>query len=436
MSFTVAIVGRPNVGKSTLFNRMIGKKDAIVDDFSGVTRDRKYGMSYWNDRDFNVIDTGGFVTHSDDVFEKEIRSQVQIAIEEASLIIFLVDCTTGITDLDEDVARILRPSTKPVLLAVNKVDNGKRKLDAMEFYSLGFEHTYFIASISGSGTGELMDVVAGFVPEDDVTTDKEAGIPKFAIIGQPNVGKSSLVNALVGAPRNIVTNIAGTTRDTLNTHYKKYGKEFILVDTAGIRKKSKVHEDLEFYSVLRAINAIDHAHVCILLIDATKGIVSQDLNIFRLAVKKNKGVVILINKWDLIEKETNTARDYKAGLLEKLAPFTDLPVIFISALEKQRIAKAMDEAITVYERRSNRISTSELNEFLLEVIEKQPPPSIKGKYIKIKYITQLPTPYPSFVFFCNLPRYIKEPYRNFLENKLRARYEFTGVPMNIYFRQK
>lgn len=436
MSFTVAIVGRPNVGKSTLFNRLVGKRDAIVDDFSGVTRDRKYGMSFWNGKTFNLIDTGGFVPHSDDVFEAAIREQVTIAISEASLIIFLVDVTTGITDLDDQMASLLRRSSdKPVILGVNKVDNNQRMLDAVEFYSLGFENTCFISSISGSGSGDLLDLVVGFMPEEEEDTEADE-IPKFSIIGQPNVGKSSLVNALIGENRNIVTDIAGTTRDPINAHYKKFGKEFILVDTAGIRKKAKVHENLEFYSVLRAIRSIDDADVCWLVIDAKEGITAQDVNIFRLAQKKRKGIVILVNKWDLIEKETNTAKEYAQKVRDKIAPFTDVPVIFISALEKTRIFKAMKIAIEVFERRKTKIPTSELNEFLQEALENYSPPAVKGRYIKIKYVTQLPTYAPSFAFFCNFPRYIKEPYRNYLENRLRKQYNFTGVPVTIYFRQK
>ncbi len=434
MSFTVAIVGRPNVGKSTLFNRLIGERSAIVDNFSGVTRDRKYGESFWNGKTFNVIDTGGFVAHSEDVFEKAIREQVQIAIEEASIVLFLVDVSTGITDLDDEMARILRKSTKKVILVVNKVDNYERTLAANEFYSLGFETVHFIASISGSGTGELLDEVTSYIPDEEPKKDDE--IPRFAIIGQPNVGKSSLVNALVGEPRNIVTDIAGTTRDAVNTLYNRYGKKFWLIDTAGIRKKSKVHENLEFYSVMRAIKAMDDADVCILVIDATLGIEGQDLSIFRLAMKKRKGLMILVNKWDLVSKETNTIKEYKEAILKKTAPMTDIPIIFVSALEKTRIYRAIETAVDIAERRKGKVPTSLLNEVMLEAIEKYPPPSIKGKYIRIKYVTQLPTYTPNFAFFCNLPRYIKEPYRNYIENKLRDKFDFTGVPIGIYFRQK
>ncbi len=434
MSFTVAIVGRPNVGKSTLFNRLIGERSAIVDNFSGVTRDRKYGESFWNGKTFNVIDTGGFVAHSEDVFEKAIRDQVRIAIEEASMVLFLVDVSTGITDLDDEMARILRRSTKKVMLVVNKVDNYERTLAANEFYALGFDIVHFIASISGSGTGELLDEMTSYMP-DEVEKQKDE-IPRFAIIGQPNVGKSSLVNALVGEPRNIVTNIAGTTRDAVNTLYNRYDKKFWLIDTAGIRKKAKVHENLEFYSVMRAIKAMDDADVCILVIDATLGIEGQDLSIFRLAVKKRKGLMILVNKWDLVRKETNTMKEYREAILRKTAPMTDIPIIFVSALEKTRIFKAIETAVDIAERRVGKIPTSKLNEVMLEAIEKYPPPSIKGKYIRIKYVTQLPTHTPNFAFFCNLPRYIKEPYRNYIENKLRENFDFTGVPIGIYFRTK
>ncbi len=438
MNFTVAIVGRPNVGKSTLFNRLIGGRDAIVDDISGVTRDRKYGMSFWNGKNFNVIDTGGFVPNSKDIFETAIRDQVRIAIEEASLIVFMLDVTTGITDLDDSMARMLRrANNKQVVAVVNKVDNSKRLLDAAEFYSLGFEHIHFISSINGGGTGDLLDTIAMYIEEEkEEVSEAENAIPKFAIIGQPNVGKSSLVNALVGEPRHIVTDIAGTTRDSINTHYKRFNKEFLLIDTAGIRKKAKVHENLEFYSVMRAIKAMDEADVCLLLIDASIGIEIQDINIFRLAQRKKKGVVILVNKWDAIEKETYTAKDYEEYICKKIAPFSDVPIIFISALEKTRIFKAIEVALDVYQRRQTKISTSTLNEVMLEAIERYRPPAVKGKFIKIKYVTQLPTHTPSFAFFCNHPRYIKEPYRNYLENQLRSHFNFTGVPVTIYFRKK
>ena len=443
MSFTVAIVGRPNVGKSTLFNRLIGSRDAIVDDISGVTRDRKYGESYWNGKVFNVIDTGGFVPNSSDIFETAIREQVAIAMEEASLIVFVTDVTTGITDLDEAVARMLHRAKKTVLLAVNKVDNHNRLLDAQEFYSLNFDETFFIASMTGSGTGELLDALVQHIPDEHTeeyasTEDKDslANKPHFAIVGQPNVGKSSLINALIGETRNIVSNIPGTTRDAIDTHYKLYNKDFVLIDTAGIRKKAKVKENLEFYSVMRAITAIDRADVCLLLIDATLGIESQDLNIFRLAQNKKKGIVVLVNKWDLVEKETNTARDFEAHNKYKLAPLSDVPVIFVSALEKQRIFKAIEEALEVYERRKQHISTHQLNEFLREVVTAYPPPSHKSRHISINYVTQIETRYPTFVFFSNHPRYIKDAYRGYLENKLREKWNFTGVPITIFFREK
>ena len=434
MTNVVAIVGRPNVGKSTLYNRLIGEQEAIIDNISGVTRDRLYGTSEWNGIPFTVIDTGGFVHGSDDIFEAEIRRQVQIAIDEASVIIFMVDVTTGITDLDEEVANMLRRGHKPVILAVNKVDNNQRLLDANEFWSLGFESTFFLSSITGSGTGELLDALAESL---DATPDElDTDLPKFAIVGQPNVGKSSLTNALLGEERNIVTDIAGTTRDSIHSRYSKFDRTFYLIDTAGLRKKSKVHEDLEFYSVIRAIRAVEEADVCLLLIDATTGIESQDMSVFQLAVKRKKGVVILVNKWDLLEKETNSAKDFEAKIKKKLAPFNDVPVVFISAVTKQRIFKAMETALDVYERRQQRIKTSELNEVMLKVIEKYPPPSKKGRFIRIKYVTQLPGSSPAFAFFCNYPEYIQASYRNYLENQLRKRYNFSGVPISIYFRKK
>lgn len=438
MGFTVAIVGRPNVGKSTLFNRLIGQRVAIVDDVSGVTRDRKYGMSYWNGHDFNVIDTGGFVRNSDDIFEAAIREQVSIAIDESSLVIFMVDVLTGITDLDDQMAKMLRRSNKKVIVAVNKVDNGKRILEAAEFYGLGFEATFLLSSINGSGTGELLDEIAAYIEqvEPDPIEKREDEVPKFAIIGQPNVGKSSLVNALVGHTRNIVTDIAGTTRDAVNTHYTAFNKEFILIDTAGIRKKAKVHENLEFYSVMRAVNAMDDADVCILMLDATLGIEAQDLSIFRLAVKKKKGIVILVNKWDLVNKQTNTAKEHEEQIRRKLAPFNDIPIIFTSATEKQRIFKAIETAIEVYHKRKTKITTSVLNELMLAAIDNYHPPAIRGRFIKIKYVTQLPVYTPTFAFFCNHPKDLKEPYRNYLENQLRKNFDFTGVPITVYFRQK
>lgn len=433
MGNIVAIVGRPNVGKSTLYNRLIGERQAIIDDTSGVTRDRQYGASYWNGKHFTVIDTGGFVQNSEDVFEAAIRSQVKIAIEEANLLIFMVDVTTGITDLDEQVAELLRRTDKDVILAVNKVDNAQRLLEANEFWSLGFEETFFLSSVTGSGTGELLDALTEKIEEEE---EAESDIPKIAILGQPNVGKSSLTNALLGEDRNIVTDIAGTTRDSIHTKYNKFGKEFLVIDTAGIRKKAKVHENLEFYSVMRAIKALDEADVCLLMIDAQTGVEAQDLSIFRLAIKRNKGVVILVNKWDLKEKETNTARDFEKEVRNRLAPFNDVPVIFTSVLEKQRIFKAVEAALEVYENRQRKIKTSELNQIMLEAIERTPPPAYRGRFIKIKYVTQLPTYYPAFAFFCNSPKHIKESYRNYLENQLRKNFNFTGVPISVFFRNK
>lgn len=434
MANIVAIVGRPNVGKSTFYNRMIGERQAIVDDVSGVTRDRMYGTCEWNGKSFTVIDTGGFVRDSDEVFETAIRTQVKIAIEEAAIIIFMVDVTTGITDLDEQVAHVLRRTDKPVFLAVNKVDNHERLIDANEFWSLGFEDTYFLASISGSGTGDLLDAVAEQLEDDSAGSD--TSLPKFAIVGRPNVGKSSLTNALLGEERNIVTPIAGTTRDPIHSTYSKFGKEFILIDTAGIRKKKKVHEDLEFYSVMRAVRAIEEADVIFLMVDAQSGVEAQDMNIFNLAKRRNKGIVVLVNKWDLIEKETNTARDFEKEIKKKLAPFVDLPVLFVSALEKQRIFKAIEIGLEVFQNRSQKIRTSVLNEVIGGAIEAYEPPSHRGKFIKIKYITQLPTYYPAFAFFCNYPKYIKESYRNYLENQLRKYFNFKGVPIGIFFRKK
>lgn len=435
MAFTVAIVGRPNVGKSTLFNRLLEQRKAIVEDTPGVTRDRQYGVADWNGKNFYLIDTGGFVPESEDIFEREIRKQVQIAVEEASAVVFVVDVATGMTGLDDAMADILRRSTKPVLLVVNKVDNNERLLEAAEFYSLGFEKIFFISSISGSGTGELLDEMTALM-KDDFEFEEEQGLPKFAIIGQPNVGKSSLLNALIGEERTIVSDIAGTTRDTIHTRYKLFQKDFILIDTAGIRRKAKVHEDLEFYSVIRAIRALDEADVCLLLLDAEKGITAQDLSIFSLAARKGKGVVVLVNKWDLLEKSTNTAKEYENVLKQRLAPFNDVPVLFISAKEKTRIFKAIEVGLQVYENRQRKIPTSKLNDVILKAIESFHPPVVRGHPIKIKYVTQLPTVVPSFAFFTNFPDDIKTPYRNYLENQLREHFEFTGVPVRIFFRKK
>ncbi|WP_207510233.1 ribosome biogenesis GTPase Der [Longitalea luteola] len=435
--FTVAIVGRPNVGKSTFFNRLLEQRKAIVDDVSGVTRDRQYGVADWNGKTFNIIDTGGFVPESEEVFEKEIAKQVMIAVEEANAILFMVDAATGITDLDESMADVLRRTAKPVFLVVNKVDNHERLLEATEFYGLGFDNIFFLSSMSGSGTGELLDAVSALITEEQVAAVEAAeALPKFAIIGQPNVGKSSLLNALIGQERTIVSDIAGTTRDTIHTHYNLFQKEFILIDTAGIRRKTKVHEDLEFYSVIRAIKAMDEADVCLLLLDAEKGITQQDLNIFSLAVRKGKGIVLLVNKWDMMEKATNTARDYENELKKRIAPFTDVPIIFISALEKLRIHKAIEMALEVYDNKQRKVPTSELNDTMLKAIAAYQPPVVRGNPIRIKYVTQLPTQVPSFAFFCNFPDDVKQPYKNYLENQLRQHFKFTGVPVRIFFRKK
>ncbi|HEY5463715.1 MAG TPA: ribosome biogenesis GTPase Der [Hanamia sp.] len=434
MSYTVAITGRPNVGKSTFFNRMLEQRKSIVDDVSGVTRDRQYGVADWAGKSFNVIDTGGFVADSTDIFEREIRKQVHIAIAEANAIIFMVDVSTGITNLDLDMAEMLRRSPKPVYLLVNKVDNHTRQLEAAEFYSLGFEKIFFISSISGSGTGELLDEITAAMPEEKI--EEPGTLPKFAIIGQPNVGKSSLLNALTGQERTIVSEIAGTTRDAVHTTYNLFNKEFVLIDTAGIRRKKKVSEDLEFYSVIRAISAVDEADVCILLLDAEKGITAQDLNIFSLAEKKGKGIVVMVNKWDLIKKETNTARDYEKLLKQKLAPFNDVPILFISATEKQRIFQAMEAALKVFENRLQKIPTSKLNEVMLKAMESYHAPVVRGHAVKIKFVTQLPTAVPSFAFFCNFPNDIKTSYKNYLENQMRKNFPLTGVPIRIFFRKK
>ena len=423
------------MGKSTFFNRMLEQRKAIVDDVSGVTRDRQYGVAEWNGKSFNVVDTGGFVPKSEDIFEREIRKQVLIALEEADAIVFMVDVATGITDLDESMTQLLRKTSKPVFLVVNKVDNHDRLLEASEFYSLGFDKIHFLSSISGTGTGDLLDDITALIIEktEDV---EEKQVPKFAIIGQPNVGKSSLLNALTGQERTIVSDIAGTTRDTIHTHYNLFNKEFVLIDTAGIRRKAKVNEDLEFYSVIRAIKAVDEADVCMLLLDAEKGIAAQDLTIFAMAVKKGKGIVVLVNKWDVMPKETNTARDYEAELKKRFAPFTDLPILFISAIEKTRIFKAMEVALEVYENRKQKIPTSKLNDIMLKAVEAYHPPVVRGTQVKIKYVTQLPVVVPSFAFFCNFPDDVKTPYKNYLENQLRSKFKLTGVPVRVFFRKK
>lgn len=435
MSHIVAIVGRPNVGKSTFFNRMIGMRQAIVDDFSGVTRDRQYGVTDWGGRRFTIVDTGGFIGDGEDVFAAAIRNQVKTAIEEAEVILFMVDATTGITDLDNQVAEMLRRTKKKnVLLVVNKVDNHERQMDAQEFWSMGFEDLFCVASVSGSGTGDLLDRVAELLPEE---APEETTLPKITIVGRPNAGKSSLVNALLGEERTIVTDIAGTTRDSIHTHYNKFGMEFILVDTAGLRKKKNVKEDLEFYSTLRTIKSIEESDVCVLMFDAAQGLEAQDINIFRVIIKNKKGVVILVNKWDLIEdKESNTARDFEAKIKERLAPFTDVPVVFTSVTEKQRIFKAMEVALEVQQNRLQKITTSKLNEFLEEVVAAHQPPAHRGKLIKIKYGVQLPTHHPTFVFFCNYPDHVQESYKQYLENRFRERFNFSGTPISFFFREK
>ncbi len=436
MGNIVAIVGRPNVGKSTLFNRLTETRHAIVEESSGVTRDRHYGKVNWGGIEFSVIDTGGYVKGSDDIFEEEIRKQVVIAIEEADVIIFMADVTTGITDLDEAVATLLRKSNKPVFVASNKVDSGERQPLSAEFYSFGLGEVYSISSINGSGTGELLDDLIKAFPKEREKNIEEENIPRFAIVGKPNVGKSSLINALIGKERNIVTPISGTTRDSIHTRYNAYGFDFMLVDTAGIRKKSKVDEDIEFYSVLRSIRTIEYSDVCIFMIDATEGIQKQDLNIFYVIEKNRKGIVLLVNKWDKIEKTTNTTKEIENRIREQLAPFSDVPIIFTSAINKQRIHKALEKAVEVFNNRIQKIPTAKLNEIMLEEIKKTPPPSIKGKFIKIKFVTQLPTHAPAFAFFCNLPQYVKDPYKRFLENKLRRYFNFNGVPIRIFIRKK
>ena len=434
MSVIVAIVGRPNVGKSTFFNRLIKRREAIVDAVSGVTRDRHYGKTDWNGVSFSVIDTGGYLAGGDDSFEKEINKQVALAIDEADAIIFMVNVEEGLTGMDESVAELLRKCRKPILVAVNKVDSNNRRNDMHEFYALGFEHLYALSSVNGSGTGELLDDLVALLPVKE--QQEENTLPRFAVVGRPNAGKSSFINALIGEDRYIVTDIAGTTRDAIDTKYNRFGFEFNLVDTAGIRRKAKVKEDLEFYSVMRSIRAIEHSDVCILMLDATRGFESQDANIFWLAQRNRKGIVILVNKWDLVEKENNTAKQYEASIRKEIEPFTDVPILFVSALNKQRIYKAIETAVAVYNNRTKRIPTRKLNEVMLPIIENYPPPAIKGKYIKIKFCTQLPTPMPQFAFFANLPQYVKDPYRRFIENKLRENFDFNGVPIDVYFRQK
>ncbi|MCP9199647.1 ribosome biogenesis GTPase Der [Gramella sp. GC03-9] len=434
MGNIVAIVGRPNVGKSTFFNRLIQRREAIVDSVSGVTRDRHYGKTDWNGHRFSLIDTGGYVKGSDDVFEAEIDRQVELAIDEADAIIFMVDVESGVTPMDEDVAKLLRKVEKPVLLAVNKVDNNKRLENAVEFYSLGLGEYFPIASTNGSGTGDLLDAVVEALPE--VEDEEENELPRFAVVGRPNAGKSSFINALIGEERYIVTDIAGTTRDSMDTRYNRFGFEFNLVDTAGIRRKSKVKENLEFYSVMRSVRAIENCDVCLLVLDATRGFDGQVQNIFWLAHRNHKGIVILVNKWDLVDKETNTLKEYEAMIRREIEPFTDVPIVFISVLTKQRVFKAIETAVKVFESRSKKIKTRQLNDIMLPIIEKNPPPAYKGKYVKIKFCTQLPTPHPQFAFFCNLPQYIRDPYKRFIENKLRQEFDFQGVPITIYFRKK
>ncbi len=433
MGGIVAIVGRPNVGKSTFFNRLIKKREAIVDATSGVTRDRHYGQSDWNGIEFSVIDTGGYVEGSDDIFQKEIDKQVNLAIEEADAILFMVDVSEGLTGMDEIIAQLLRRPQKPIFLIANKADNSKVSQNMTEFYALGYDYIYTVSSVNGSGTGDLLDELVKTLPEQN---HPEEALPRFAVVGRPNAGKSSFINALIGEERYIVTDIAGTTRDSIDTKYNRFGFEFNLVDTAGIRKKSKVKEDIEFYSVMRSVRAIEYCDVCLLLVDATRGFDGQVQNIFWLAHRNNKGVVILVNKWDLVEKETQSSKLFEQEINEKIAPFRDVPIVFVSALNKQRIFKAIETAVTIYKNRSNRIPTRKLNDILLPIIESQPPPSYKGKFVKIKFCTQLPTPHPQFAFFCNLPQYVKEPYKRFLENKLRERYEFNGIPIQLFFRKK
>lgn len=432
----VAIVGRPNVGKSTLFNRLVGMRQAIVDETAGVTRDRHYGKTEWCGREFSVVDTGGYTSNSDDIFEEEIRKQVVLAVEEADLVLFMVEGATGITDYDNEIADMLRRSGKPVVLAVNKVDSGEKIYDTFQFYALGLGEVWSISAANGGGTGDLLDAIVKKLPEDDGTADEHPELPHITVVGRPNVGKSSLTNALLGKERNIVTPIAGTTRDSIAEHYNRFGHEFMLVDTAGMRKRSKVHEDLEFYSVMRSIRAIEHSDVCILMIDATLGMEAQDMSIFNLIQKNRKGCVLVVNKWDLVEKDSNTMKEYTAALKSRIAPNDDIPIIFTSVLNKQRILNVLEAAQKVYDNYSKKIPTSKLNEVMLPEIENYPPPAWKGKYVKIKFITQLPTRFPSFAFFCNLPQYVRDPYKRFLENRLRENFDFEGCPVQVFLRQK
>lgn len=435
MSNIIAIVGRPNVGKSTLFNRLTESRKAIVDEASGVTRDRQYGKGVWNGIDFSVIDTGGYAVTAEDIFEGEIRKQVMLAIEESDIILFVVDVESGVTDMDEEVAAVLRRAGKPVFVAVNKVDNNSRIIDSHDFYSFGLGELYCISSMTGSGTGELLDAIVAEFPKDEPAPEEE-NIPHFAVIGRPNVGKSSFINALTGEDRNIVTDIAGTTRDSIHTRYNKFGHDFYLVDTAGLRKRTKVKEDVEFYSTMRSIRAIEDSDVCLLMLDATRGMESQDVSIFHLIDRNKKGLVILVNKWDLVEKDNSSTIEFTKVIRERIAPFVDVPIVFISALSKQRILKALETAVEVYENKTRKVKTSELNEVMLKAIEAYPPPAIKGKFVKIKYVTQLPSRTPSFAFFANLPQYIKEPYRRYLENKIRENFNFSGIPIQIFIRKK
>ena len=432
----VAIIGRPNVGKSTLFNRLVGMRQAIVDETAGVTRDRHYGKCEWCGTEFSVVDTGGYTSGSDDIFEEEIRKQVVTAIEESDLVLFMTEAATGITDYDAEIADLLRRSRKPVVLAVNKVDSGEKMYDSYQFYSLGLGEVWSISAASGSGTGDLLDEIVRLLPQDATADDDHPGVPRIAIVGRPNVGKSSLTNALLGTERNIVTPLAGTTRDSISSYYNKFGHEFVLVDTAGMRKKGKVHEDLEFYSVMRAIRAIEHSDVCILMIDAQTGLEAQDMNILSLIEKNRKGCVLVVNKWDTLEKTSNTLKEYTESLKARLAPFNDIPIIFTSVIKKQRIMDVLNAAAMVYGNYSKKIPTSVLNEEMLPEIENYPPPAWKGKYVKIKYVTQLPAKSPAFAFFCNLPQYVKDPYKRFLENRLREKFDFTGCPVRIFIRQK